>query len=265
MKKIAPILTIALVIAQLCYAQAYKNEKLIYLDANGEKTREKKADVLEQLIKFNDTLYEINLYRIDGPMFKSFFANTPDGALTGSYKTYDANGRLDSMGTFDAGRPSGKWSVYSNGRFTKELWYEDGKLAETKDMLQLKQKSDAMAAARKKDSTGSGDKIFTKVEIESAFPGGPAAWLTYLNKNLHYPDKAVKDRIQGMVIIAFVVDKQGHVPPGKVFVDRSVEYSLDQEALRIILTSHDWTPAVQNGRAVNSYKKQPVVFRLEAK
>ena len=262
MNKTTPILSILLALAGLCHAQAYKNEKLIYLDADGQKTREKNAVVLKQLIKFDDTLYQINLYNINGPMFRSFHANDPDGnVLTGEYLSYDAGGSLDSVGSYFGGKRNGEWSVYYNGRYTAKLWYDGGDLAWAKDTLTLKREGDAIAAGRKKDS--SGDRIFTKVEIESEFPGGAKAWLGYLQKNMHYPDKAVKNRIQGKVVVAFVVDKQGHVPPNRVFVDHSVEYTLDQEALRIIFLSSDWTPAVQNGRAVNSYKKQPIIFRFQ--
>jgi TonB family protein len=261
MKKTTPILILLFALTQWCHAQAYKNEKLIYLDADGEKTKEKNAVTLEQLIKFNDTLYEINFYRMDGPMIRSFQSNDPDGnRRTGEYWSYDETGRLDSSGTYHAGKRNGDWAVYSNGRFSQMVLYDRGKLVWAKDTLQLKQENDSMAANREKDS--SGDKTFTKVEIESSFPGGAKGWLNYLIKNMHYPDKAVKKHIQGQVIIGFIVDKQGHIPLNKVYVDHSVEYTLDQEALRIIFSSPDWMPAVQNGRPVNSYKKQPITFRF---
>src|SRR5882757_9454065 len=51
------------------------------------------------------------------------------------------------------------------------------------------------------------DKTFTKVEIESEYPGGAAAWLRYLNKNFRYPDDAVNNEVQGTVIVQFIVDK----------------------------------------------------------
>lgn len=262
MKRITPILTILLAFAQFCHAQAYQNEKLIYLDGNGEKTKERNAIALEQLIKFDDTLYEINVYRIDGPMSRSFDCKDPDGnTLTGDYRTYDASGRMDSSGTYHAGRRTGNWAVYANGRFSQKLLYERGNLLWAKDTLQLKLESDSIVAGRKKDSAG--QRTFTKVEIESDFPGGTKAWLAYLQKNMHYPDKAVKKRIQGQVVIGFIVDKEGHIPVNTAYVEHSVEYSIDQEALRIIFSSPDWTPAVQNGKVVKSYKKQPIWFRFQ--
>jgi periplasmic protein TonB len=107
------------------------------------------------------------------------------------------------------------------------------------------------------------DKTFTKVEIESDFPGGAAAWLRYLNKNLRYPDDAVNNEIQGTVIVQFIVDKEGNVSDVQP-ISGPENGGLREEAVRVIKKSGKWTPAVQNGRQVKSYKKQPIVFKLEA-
>jgi protein TonB len=105
------------------------------------------------------------------------------------------------------------------------------------------------------------DKTFTKVEIESEYPGGAAAWARYLNKNLHYPDDAVNNEIQGDVVVQFIVDKEGNVSDVEAV---SGPNELRDEAVRVIKKSGKWTPAVQNGRQVKSYKKQPIKFRLES-
>jgi protein TonB len=107
------------------------------------------------------------------------------------------------------------------------------------------------------------DKTFTKVEIESEFPGGAAAWLRYMNKNLRYPDDAVNNEIQGTVVVQFIVDKEGVVSDVQA-ISGPENGGLREEAVRVIKKSGKWTPAVQNGRQVKSYKKQPIVFKLEA-
>jgi len=107
------------------------------------------------------------------------------------------------------------------------------------------------------------DKTFTKVEIESEFPGGSAAWLRYLNKNLRYPDDAVNNEIQGTVVVQFIVDKEGNVSDVQA-ISGPENGGLRDEAVRVIKKSGKWTPAIQNGRQVKSYKKQPIVFKLEA-
>ena len=114
--------------------------------------------------------------------------------------------------------------------------------------------------APKKDETDY-DKTFTKVEIESEYPGGASAWQRYLNKNLRYPQDAIDNEIQGTVVVQFIVDKAGVVSEVEAI---SGPNELRDEAVRVIKKSGQWTPAVQNGRQVKSYKKQPIVFRLEA-
>jgi protein TonB len=104
------------------------------------------------------------------------------------------------------------------------------------------------------------DKTFTKVEIESDYPGGQAAWQRYLLKTLRYPQEAQDNEIQGTVVVQFIVDKAGTVSSVEAL---SGPNELREEAVRVIKKSGTWTPAVQNGRQVKSYKKQPIVFRLE--
>lgn len=106
------------------------------------------------------------------------------------------------------------------------------------------------------------DKIFTKVEIESEFPGGASAWLRFLTRNLQYPSEAVNYRVQGTVIVQFVVDKQGHISNVQAISGPEMG-GLREEAVRVIRKSGIWTPAIQNGIQVKSYKKQPIVFKLE--
>ncbi|MBY0534330.1 MAG: TonB family protein [Chitinophagaceae bacterium] len=104
------------------------------------------------------------------------------------------------------------------------------------------------------------DKTFTKVEIESDYPGGTSAWARYLNKSLRYPQEAIDNEIQGTVVVQFIVDKEGNVSDVEAV---SGPNELRDEAVRVIKKSGKWTPAIQNGRQVKSYKKQPIVFRLE--
>jgi protein TonB len=106
------------------------------------------------------------------------------------------------------------------------------------------------------------NQTFTKVEIESQYPGGTAAWLRYLNHNFRYPQDAINSEIQGTVTVQFIVDKDGNVSDVEV-VGGPEEGGLREEAMRVIRQSGKWLPAIQNGRQVKSYKKQPVVFKLE--
>jgi len=257
MKKIIPILFVMLTSSAICLAQPYSNQKLTYLDENGQPTKEKKASFLRQQAQISDTLWENNFYKIKGPRIISIQSTDPAGnTRNGRYVTYSESGRADTIGTYSNGTKTGRWDIYTlKGRLAEAQFYKDGQLIWDKDTLQLQHEEDSLKALRADTSK--------KVEIESEFPGGARSWLSYLNKNLHYPDDAVNGMIQGIVVIGFVVDTAGHIPTTSIWIDRSVGFSLDQETIRIIVNSPAWVPAIQNGRKVKSYKKQPMVFKLE--
>ncbi len=103
--------------------------------------------------------------------------------------------------------------------------------------------------------------IYEKVEIESEFPGGGKAWFNFLSTHLTYPQKAVRKRIEGTVVLQFIVDKDGTVSDLKALRGEPI---LAEAALKAMEDSPRWKPAMQNGRLVKSYKKQPIIFRLEA-
>lgn len=105
------------------------------------------------------------------------------------------------------------------------------------------------------------DGIFRSVEIESSFPGGTQAWARFLNKNLRYPDEAMNNGVEGTVMVQFIVDKEGHISDA-VAISGPESGGLREEAIRVIKKSGQWTPAVQNGRYVKSYKRQPVIFKI---
>jgi protein TonB len=104
-------------------------------------------------------------------------------------------------------------------------------------------------------------EIFTKVEIESSFPGGVQAWARFLNKNLRYPDEGMNNGVEGTVMVQFIVDRDGHISDA-VAISGPENGGLREEAIRVIKKSGQWTPAVQNGRYVKSYKRQPVIFKI---
>ncbi|WP_205508845.1 energy transducer TonB [Longitalea arenae] len=104
------------------------------------------------------------------------------------------------------------------------------------------------------------NKTFTKVEIPSEYPGGPAAWQRFLNRNLHFSQEAMDNMVQGTVVVKFIVDTEGNVSDVEA-ISGPEEHR--PEAIRVIRKSGKWTPAIQNGRQVKSYKQQPITFRFE--
>jgi periplasmic protein TonB len=112
-----------------------------------------------------------------------------------------------------------------------------------------------------KKTIADSSKTFSKVEFESDYPGGANGWARFLKANLQYPNKAVRKKIEGTVIVQFIIDKDGSVSDVQA-ISGPESGGLMEEAVRVIKISGNWKPAVQNGKKVKSYKKQPIQFKL---
>ncbi len=104
-------------------------------------------------------------------------------------------------------------------------------------------------------------KVFDVVEQMPEFPGGQAALLQWISSNIKYPAIAEENGIQGRVVCTFVVERDGSVTDVKVA--RSVDPSLDREAIRVLKKMPRWNPGKQNGSAVRVKYTVPVTFRLQ--
>lgn len=90
--------------------------------------------------------------------------------------------------------------------------------------------------------------------------GGQAGLSNYLQKNLRYPAEAQRAKIQGKVIVGFVVTDAGRI--ADVRVNQSVGGGCDEEAVRVVKGMPDWTPGQLNGKPVNVQTSLPVSFTL---
>ena len=104
-------------------------------------------------------------------------------------------------------------------------------------------------------------EIFTAVEHEPEFKGGITAFYNFLRNNMHYPEKAKRNNIQGKVFISFVVEKDGSLT--NIKVSKGASEDLDAEALRVIKASPNWNPGTQNGKPVRVAYTMPLSFSLQ--
>ena len=103
------------------------------------------------------------------------------------------------------------------------------------------------------------DKVFTSVQIEAEFPGGPGAWKKYLERNLNTAVPSDNGAPEGKytVVVTFLVDKNGNI--SDVQADQGPDGTKD-EAIRVIKKGPPWKPAVQNGHNVAYRAKQAITF-----
>ena len=108
--------------------------------------------------------------------------------------------------------------------------------------------------------TTSNSKLFINPEVPPRFPGGDAALMKYIADNLKYPPEAAEKNIEGKVVVRFLIDTIGNV--GEVQILRSVDESLDHEAIRVIKTLPKFMPASINCKAVERWYNVPLTFKL---
>ena len=105
------------------------------------------------------------------------------------------------------------------------------------------------------------EPVKPKVEQMPSYPGGNGALMQYLSSHIKYPVIAEENGIQGRVICTFVVERDGSITD--VRIAKSVDPSLDKEAMRVVSSMPKWIPGKQNGSAVRVKYTLPVTFRLQ--
>lgn len=104
------------------------------------------------------------------------------------------------------------------------------------------------------------NKVYNVVEQQPSFPGGPGALNSWLRENVKYPAAAIENRVQGRVIVQFIVECDGSI--SEIKVNRPVDPYIDKEALRVVSKMPKWIPGRQSGRPVRVRFFVPVTFRL---
>ena len=106
-------------------------------------------------------------------------------------------------------------------------------------------------------------EVFKVVEKMPEYPGGSVELLKFLAQNIQYPEMARKENIQGLVVVQFIIGKDGTI------IDPHVVHGIgggtNEEALRVVKTMPKWKPGLQKGQEVNVQFNLPIRFMLEGK
>ena len=103
---------------------------------------------------------------------------------------------------------------------------------------------------------------YQELDVKPQFQGGDLNSFTlWVHKNTTYPPIARDNGVQGRVIVQFTVASDGSIKDVKAI--RSVDVTLDKEAVRVVKSSPKWTPATKDGAAVATRVNIPVLFRLQ--
>lgn len=248
MKPVSLLVFGLLLSVSISYAQKRPKVSAYLFDANWKPCDEQLAKYIAYVVEENDTSFQWNYYHFTGSLiniesYKDERAGTPHGY----FAWFDDEGRIDSSGYTFESKKHGQWFYYTD---TLKVYmsekYDKGRLVERKDFR------DSMATAEAKDLTPAPG------EIEAQYKSGDKAWINYIVNEYKYPARAEKFNIQGTVYVYFVVESNGSISGIRLL--KSVELSVDTEAMRIIGGSPKWNPAVQKGRNVKAYRVQPITF-----
>lgn len=99
-----------------------------------------------------------------------------------------------------------------------------------------------------------------EVDVMPVPPGGMEGFTQYMIQNLNYPKTAKEAKIEGMVMLTFVVKSDGTVEAVEVL--RGIGGGCDEEAVRVIKGSGKWTAGIKDGKAVATQLTLPVQFKL---
>ncbi len=102
--------------------------------------------------------------------------------------------------------------------------------------------------------------IFIQVEEPAEFIGGTSALQEFIKNNLHYPQQAKEAKVEGLVFVSFVVEKDGSL--SNVSIIKDIGYDCGQEVVRMIKSMPKWNPAKENGNVVRQQFNLPISFTL---
>lgn len=101
---------------------------------------------------------------------------------------------------------------------------------------------------------------FRVVETLPDFPGGMVEFMKWLRNNLRYPVSARRRKVEGKVVVSFIVGKDGSVSDLKVVTP--ADPALNAEALRVMRMLPKWKPGTEMGRPARTMMCIPIVFKL---
>ena len=116
-----------------------------------------------------------------------------------------------------------------------------------------------LTTARAQNTDTPCGKVFHVVEQMPQFPGGQAAMMKFIADSLRYPSVSCEHRIEGRVVVQFVVDCEGNIL--NPLVGWSVDPLLDKEAIRVVKLMPKWIPGRQNGKPVSVVCLVPIRFK----
>ena len=226
--------------------QAQKIITAVWVGNYGVTTNIDSARFLILIRYISDSSYQRVEYNMKGPMIK--LISYKDPAMTikqGPYYEYREDGWIRESGNYCNNLKDGNWIAYG-----------DSANADMKNKF-----SNGELISSEPKTPRSPETPNQPVREEAVFPGGPSACKKFINNNFLIPKRAENINKDGTLWIYYVIDIDGSAKSS--FLARSLELSLDDEAIRVINKMPRWKPGSQDGKNVKSYLIQPLTIYFQ--
>ena len=166
----------------------------------------------------------------------------------------------DKIESFEYGRSS-EYNEAEYNRQQEQAEYESSQAYNNSQDYEINPSSSIQSETKSKPSQPNKIEI-TKNQVveEPAFPGGYPALMSYLQKNMKYPQSAIENVIEGKVYVEFYVESDGKISDAKVTIGMTEELNL--EALRIVKSMPNWIPGNIDGVKSRLKFTLPINFQL---
>ncbi len=242
MKKISLAL---LLLLSVNFLFAQRVTKIVLLGDKGIVHDLKMAKSFIVMKRYPDGTYQRLNYKKGAPMESlQTYGDSSLSFFEGHYYKYNNTGLLSCMGYYKQNKKDSTWYYYNDTfKVIKKEIYLAGELVKTIDPDTLKKEFVSLDG-------------FKRIETEASFPG-MKGWSIYLNKTMD-ANISLRSVNGGKVMVCFSINTLGDVED--IYLRRSAEYILDEEAVRVIRESPAWNPAEQNGKKVKAFRIQPFTF-----
>lgn len=218
--------------------------KEIWVDKNETECNKTVATHRIVITKANehDSAAQVAKYTIAGQLvYTNYYSNYSERIKHGKSLSYYDNGQLYKVANYHYGQLHGELKLYyDTGKLKRDEVYQNG----------VSQQAQCF--------TSTGVDTFCTPFHKKSIP--PEDYRVKLKKNLSYPKEAKKNKIEGKVIVSFVIEKDGSI--SNVSIVQSVHPSLDEEAVRVVKLLGKFQPAYLEGNPVRFYYKLPITFSL---
>lgn len=198
-----------------------------------------------------------------------FFSDKSAQLKTDSFVYFYKEGAPRSCGRFEQNKKEGRWVHFfdeqkkeSEGDYLNDkregkwiFYYENGTISSVEIY-----KADSLMKMRCWNENGIPQTVCYEEQI-AEFPGGQAAMMQFLARNLQYPPQLRVMGITGRVVVSFHIDKEGKL--SEFVILKSPEEDFSNEVLRILLLMPKWAPTISHGRVLETNFTLPIVFKLD--